>query len=453
MIPGRVSPPDPHGHTLFVSEGRKRDSAAWHQIAAALLIGAFLLQAILSLKDSSTVTDEAIEIASGYSYWVTRDGRMNREHPPLAKLWMSLPLLPLGLKVPTDAPSWRTGAEADFTVAFLYRDLRNVGRILFWARISIVLLGVLLALFVRRWAEELWGPEAGLAALFLYVFEPNTIAHSSIGTLDLALTAFTFISMYYVWQWQRSRRVADGCLASVTLGFALLSKYAAIAFLPLALAEIVVVQRMIGRAGRGPWFAAAAFLQLFLGAAIVVFCVYAAAFNWHPVLPAARTHHTLGKILAHVPLLNAAVHTPRITALAHRLWVPDLEKYIEGALDQFHHLRDGTAYFLMGRYRPGGWWYYFLVAFLIKVPIPILLLMVLRLVFLRPFPIAAGEYMLIVPVVGIFALSFFCTVDLGLRYVLPAFPFLFVWLSRIIVLGWGAAPAALTRRRASAAVG
>ena len=423
---------------LCVSEGRKRDGAGWHQIAAALLISAFLLQTILSLKDNSTVTDEAFDIASGYSYWITRDGRMNREHPPLVKLWLSLPLLPLGLKVPTEAPSWRTGAEGAFSVAFLYQDLRNVGRILFRARISIVLLGVLLALFVRRWAEDLWGPEAGLAALFLYVFEPNTIAHSSIGTLDLALTAFTLISMYYVWQWQRSRRAADGCLASIALGFALLSKYTAIAFLPLSLAEIVVVQRMIGRAGRRPWFAAAAaFLRLLLGATIVVFCVYAAAFNWHPLLPAGRAHHTLGKILAHAPLLNAAVHSPWITALAHRLWVPDLEKYIEGALDQFDNLRDHTAYFLMGRFRPGGWWYYFLVAFLIKVPIPILLLVVLRLMFLRPFPIAAGEHMLLVPVVGIFALSCFCTVDLGLRYVLPAFPFLFVWLSRIIVLGLG----------------
>src|SRR5207244_5289773 len=105
---------------LCVSEGRKRDGAGWHQIAAALLISAFLLQTILSLKDNSTVTDEAFDIASGYSYWITRDGRMNREHPPLVKLWLSLFLLPLGLKFPTHGPSWRNVEEGALVSTFLY---------------------------------------------------------------------------------------------------------------------------------------------------------------------------------------------------------------------------------------------------------------------------------------------------------------------------------------------
>jgi hypothetical protein len=64
------------------------DTWARHAIAG-LLIGVFLLQVFQSIEGMSTVTDESVDIAAGYSYWATRDARINLEHPVLIKLLLA----------------------------------------------------------------------------------------------------------------------------------------------------------------------------------------------------------------------------------------------------------------------------------------------------------------------------------------------------------------------------
>ena len=88
----------------------------------------------------------------------------------------------------------------------------------------------------------------------------------------------------------------------------------------------------------------------------------------------------------------------------------------------------------MGRHSLHGWWYYYPIAFLIKTPLPILLLVIIRLVLLAAIPMADGEYMIVFPIIGMMILACFDTADLGLRQILPLYPFLFVWLSRVVAL-------------------
>jgi hypothetical protein len=47
----------------------------------------------------------------------------------------------------------------------------------------------------------------------------------------------------------------------------------------------------------------------------------------------------------------------------------------------------------------------------------------------------SGEYVLIAPMISFVVLMCFDTLDFGVRYLLPLYPFLSVWLSRVIVLG------------------
>jgi 4-amino-4-deoxy-L-arabinose transferase-like glycosyltransferase len=358
---------------------------------------------------------------------------MNIEHPVLIKLWLALPLLPLRLAAPTQDPSWRDRNELAFTRAFLYQDPSKVQRMLLLARIPILLLGVLLAVFVRKWAAELWGPAAGLTALFLLVFDPNVIANAALATMDLGLTAFTFVSMYYLWRWLRFGRRGDGLLAGVTLGCALLSKYTALAFLPIVLAQCAIHERAAGarRAARHS-VALTRFLRLVVIAGIVVVAVYAAAFNWHPMLAAGGEHRFVRSTLARIPGLSSVRRT-QIIGLAERTWVPDVESYAKGAIDQRNHLIAGSHIFVMGRVFPRGVWHYYPLALLLKTPIPILLLVVLRLYHYRRLPVVAAEWFLAAPIVGMVILACFSTVDLGIRYLLPIYPLLFVLLSRAVV--------------------
>src|SRR5437016_7997814 len=81
---------------------------------------ALCLQAWFALPKLSSTTDEAVHLAAGYSYWQTRDFRINPEHPPLAKLIGSLPLLFIHPKLDTNGIEWQGAYEYDFGYKFLY---------------------------------------------------------------------------------------------------------------------------------------------------------------------------------------------------------------------------------------------------------------------------------------------------------------------------------------------
>jgi hypothetical protein len=399
----------------------------------AALITLFVLQVLSSMRYMSLVYDEPAYIGAGYSYWTTRDDRLNAEHPPLIKFLIALPLLSAGLTAPTSDPSWPKVDQWAFARALFAEHPRDFERILLLSRISSVLLGVLLAFFVRRWAHELWGAEAGLAALLLYVFEPNILAGSSVAMLDLGLTAFTFIAMFYVWKWLRTGRAGYGTLACVALGFSLLSKEAAVAFLPIFLSQLFIDGVAASR-GRFPRYVRPlkGFLQLLAGAGLVVILFYALAFQWRPLVHTGGEHRTMEKVVAGIPVLKGAQE--RVLALGQRVWIPDVAMYAEALLRQRQHLIAGHASFVMGRHSMHAFWYDYPAAFLIKTPLPILLLVLVRLILLPAIPMAAQEYFVVLPIAGIMFIACSSPDYLGVRQILPLYPFLFVWLSRVVAL-------------------
>src|SRR5712692_3124822 len=95
-----------------------------------VILSAFCLQALLALPRLSATTDEPVHLAAGYSYWETRDFRMNPEHPPLAKLIAALPLMVIQPKLDTEHNDWKVPAEYDFGFNFIYRN--DADRLLFW---------------------------------------------------------------------------------------------------------------------------------------------------------------------------------------------------------------------------------------------------------------------------------------------------------------------------------
>jgi hypothetical protein len=93
--------------------------------------------------------------------------------------------------------------------------------------------------------------------------------------------------------------------------------------------------------------------------------------------------------------------------------------------------------FLMGRYSDTGWWYYFPLAFLLKTPLPTLVLLLWAV--LQSFRRSSGApdvpwqrgLAVVLPPAIYFALSLTSKLNLGYRYLLPALPFLFVYASKV----------------------
>ena len=119
--------------------------------------------------------------------------------------------------------------------------------------------------------------------------------------------------------------------------------------------------------------------------------------------------------------------------------------YLVGLGMVARHDREGHQAYLLGKTsEKGGWWYYFPVAFAVKTPTAVLLLLLVSLPIVvaglrhgNLFRILRGLpfdwYVLAVPMIAFFLLGMRSHINIGLRHILPVYPFLFVFISAIVL--------------------
>ncbi|MBZ0303234.1 MAG: glycosyltransferase family 39 protein, partial [Anaerolineae bacterium] len=166
-----------------------------------ILLSCLVVQSIASSRTKSITFDEKVYITGGYHILKTGEYYFSCCHPPLIQALVASPLLLLDLKLPQiDGDLQRLDfiAQMDYSTQFFTENSDKVEEIALFSRSIIVAVSVITGLFVYAWAARLFGKKAGLFALFLYVFDPNIIAHSSIATLDLGFTALLFIGLFYL---------------------------------------------------------------------------------------------------------------------------------------------------------------------------------------------------------------------------------------------------------------
>jgi 4-amino-4-deoxy-L-arabinose transferase-like glycosyltransferase len=340
-------------------------------VVLVIILAAFCVQALLALPKLSATTDEPVHLAAGFSYWQTRDFRMNQEHPPLAKLIAAFPLLFIHPKFDTAHDDWKTAAEYPFGFKFLYQN--DADRLLFWSRAAMVALAAIGLLITFAWARDLFGMPAGLFAAGLYAFSPNLLAHGMLVTTDVPLAVFTVLTLYLFWK-------RSDLYAGLALGAAMATKFSG-AFLPVLI--IVLCLARDGRSGLKR--------LLIMGGASLLVIQAAYLFSQSPLLYVRNGTWVNVKVVPNYP------------------------------------------FYLFGQLKQGGWWYYFLAAFALKATIPTLLLIVVALVDLRSGWIDRwGEIILISSIVFYLIIDSVGANQIGFRYLLPIFPLLFIWTSRIV---------------------
>jgi hypothetical protein len=158
---------------------------------------------------------------------------------------------------------------------------------------------------------------------------------------------------------------------------------------------------------------------------LVVWAVY--GFEIATLLPHEDSH----------PLLDRLLHltTPSVRrmvyALAESFPVP-APAYFADLAWLWRYARAGHPSFIMGTHGVTGWWFYFPVAFLIKTPVPLLVLLgVATYLSLRHREKVREEYFLLVSMLLLFTSSMFSSIDIGYRNILPVLPFAFVYVSKV----------------------
>lgn len=355
---------------------------------AVMLSLIFFMQGFFGNQQKSLTWDEPSYISAGYTYLKWNDFRLNPSHPPLMQDLEALPLLFMDLNVPSrEDPGFRNNINpvVEFGRRFIFESGNDFLSITRWARLPVLFLGSFLVLALYLWGTELYGHGPALLATAIAAFSPNLLAHSKVATEDLGCTALMFMAVWTFWRALKLGRLADWLLCGLVTGLALISKYTALLL--------------------GP-----------------IFIVLAVGYWWRN-----RNNLTLIVLLRGGAMVAAVA---LFVVGAGYNFSFDYSLYLEGVKKLYTDYPSGFQYYLYGMVLDEPVWYYYLAAFLVKVPESIMLFLVFtfcRAVIDRKRDEAT--LFLLVPAAAIILVSCFDRHNLGLRRILPAFPFLFLFIA------------------------
>ena len=410
------------------------------------LLAIFFIQAVASMSQKTPTADEAAHhIGVGYSFLKTGDFRLNSTGPPLMEELAAFPLLFLkDLKVSFDHPSWTTKIErVDFCKKFLYEDnLDKLGKIIFLARIPIVLTGVFLGFLIYLWSSKLYGFESGAFALFLYAFSPSVLGLTRLVTMDMGACCFIFLAVFCFYLYCRNPSLRNLIFSGIAFGLAQLSKYTSIYLYPLFFVFILVIWLFRKKdfmeeykVGKNIKKFIVNVLFVFLIGNFVVFAGY--FFEIKPLLlndvdveeKITYFDSAITKVFGNDSewlkdkFNNFALHQP----------IP-FSTYIMGFLGASNQTFVEHKFnpILFGQRSDGGWWYYYFGVFLLKTSLSVLIILIISVLYGRFLKREkTSELFLAIPVVMFMVFTTFSVLQLGLRYILPIYPFLFVYISKV----------------------
>jgi 4-amino-4-deoxy-L-arabinose transferase-like glycosyltransferase len=394
-------------------------AARTNWLLPALLALIYVAQCAWFIRAQSLTYDEPVHIAEGLNAW--RYGRFEQynDHPPLARLWCTLPLLDQKWQVDIEQlpDAFRVTRIAPDPVSMAWR-----------ARAMNVLFGLLLAWLVWRAADRLFSRPAANFAVALFAFSPSLIAHFSIAATDGAATLFIFATAWALVRWREQptwRRTAG---LGLLLGLLLLAKFSTAPMFVLALLWMLplAADKVVHSPTKWNWGKTAAALLLAL------FVVWAGYF-FHV------SHLTVrdGTLTATFPNWSEPIVKPVRGDRNYSLLIPAGE-YIEGFRELVRHNRQGQPAFFLGQISShGGWRLYYPVVILLKWPTTVLAL------FLVGLAIALRRKLLVPPDLWIMAsfpalylaMAIFARFNLGDRHVLPIYPFAILFAAA--VWEWG----------------
>ncbi|MBB6417619.1 glycosyltransferase family 39 protein [Streptomyces sp. AK010] len=391
--PVSLSPPAP-------AEPARRPGGRW---AVRLLVAALLAQMAFAMVTTAVrqtpTIDEPVYVGAAAEYVHEHRLRHNPEHPPLGKLVIGAGV---ALADPHLDPAF-AGDQGQLGRHLLYESGNDPWRLMLRARLPVIALTLAFGLVVFAFARELAGPVAGSAALALYCFSPDVIAHGSLATLDVPAAGFVLTSAWLVWRARRRPRLYVP-LAGMALGAALATRMSTLPAVPVLMA-LAAVSVWKGSGGK-PFRALAAAGHVALAAVAVVWVTYLMVdplLRWTPD--------------QHVPVVHG------LRGLLVRL-LPFPDAYRDGMRVQFGLENRPWQGFLFGRLYDGSLWYYLPAALLVKTPLGMFALWtagataVVAVRRLRP----AAPYVLAAPLV-LLAAAMQGARDFGTRYAvfLPLF--------------------------------
>ncbi len=487
-----ASPPDLPSETAPPALSR-RARIGFALGVTALLVLHYALAARSLLLESPTV-DEVVHLPAGVTYWQQGTFRLYHHNPPLIKLVAALPVV---LSKPLVDPLyqsliWRATdpSPPTFSQVFARMNAERYFELFNLARLMMPLFSIIGGLAVFAWSRRLYGPWGGLLSLALWVFCPNVLAHARLVTTDLGSTALGVAATYLFWRYLHAPSWKWAGLAGVALGVAQLSKFSML--LLLAVWPVMWLIRLVlavpAEKRGGVTLKALPQAALILAVCVLVIDAgylfegvgrplgefeFGSRTLTRPAKPGEsrprsknpllditwqfRVNRFRGGILGGLPSVLPAhyllgfdeqkIETEGVPIRYTRAVQTNTVAAALAEPEPADEPMEGYAVYLDGELRRNGWWSYYLLALAYKVPEGTIALVGLALLALllsnrSPAAWADESALLLVPTVIVVSMTLFTDINLGLRYILPIFPYLFIsagklapWIAEASKLG------------------
>jgi hypothetical protein len=313
--------------------------------------------------------------------WASGDPDLNPEHPPLMKRALGATWLGADLPPVEAVPGYSEKNQWVFGQSLLFSDWKLAPKLLLRARLLNILISVALCVGILLTVTRRFSARAGIAALGLYALDPLAIAHSGLATLDVPSAASIFAAMFAACTAFSTSRAARAVLAGALVGVALAIKVSAVVLVPLLIAM--------------------------------------ACFS----KPSKKMH-----LWFHHPFATLLVIAGTAIVIVLAAGYPEPASWLRSWDMQNQHASLGDPAYALGFRSVVGWWWYYPVAWAIKTPLAVLLASATGAVWIVKAlrrDIRQIITLLGVPIV-LFAYSLHSRVDIGVRQLLAATPFLAV---------------------------
>jgi hypothetical protein len=452
-----------------------RGSAIAIFLCAVLLLG-FVIAAYRATLHKSPTVDEPGSIVAAWTQYQFHDWRGDCEYPPLWQDAVAIGLPRDLYSIDRQSPAWKSlllnsDAQAPINVDAYYHtheiDSDSVMRAEHW---RMTLLGAGLGIVVAWWAWRLAGPVAGVCALAVYCLDPSVLAHSPLVKNDVMLSLACALFAASVWLFGERATVPRLLYVYLFLGCAIMTKFngvvaiGALALALLARSLIPLPWRMWRHVLANRWQRILFSSGVFLGSLLFAWFFTWACYDFQ-FLPSPdsfdqydfnATMRTLARHEAYAASADPFHVPPEEVENFLRNWQPPVSARLI-LFANAHHLlpqscligllRTDTVAaareaYLLGKSSVTGWWYYFPLAFVFKTPIATLVGLLLAIVVLMArlrrlrvadaWPVCAagifpGVYLLV---------AMASNVNVGIRHILPVYPFLFVFLGVAASAAW-----------------
>ena len=390
----------------------------------AALLALMGAQMLLVVRQKSITVDERVLIPAGLYHLREGDFRPVNEHPPVAKILGAAPLALAGAEPPPVEPG-AAGEEYfyDRFQEFWQSEAWRFDYLCFWARAPLVAVALALGALVFAFARGLWGPRAALFAVALYSLEPTVLAHGRVVQTDVPSALAFLLFSFALYAYLRAPRARAAAWVGLAAGFAAVTKFSMVALAPALCVVFAGLFLFAPRKGLRRGGVAAHAGAAALAAVVAVNAGYFFRHAPPETFDAAVERAVAPFDLEPGPLRSAA-------AAGHQaLQVVFPADFVAGVGWQLGHAKLGHSAGLLGEYSRHGWWYYFPVAFALKTPLPTLLLSLAGLAWAlaRLRRAREGRVLVLVLPPALFTLLLaFSTINIGVRYYLPAYPFDFI---------------------------